>query len=215
MTLFSYTVRYDYGSAPNPFWDLCTLTICKPVVRRNAGVGDWIAGLRGDSLVYAMRVTDVKTLAEYDQYCRTQLQAKIPKWHSRNYRLRVGDCIYDYSSFPPLQRPGIHQEENVQSDLSGLNAPLSNDFYYFGSKPIPLPSNLRKIVHKRGHKSQANDPYKAKFVRWIRRFHHARNRVVAEPELKNEVTPACRSKCARRDRQEAESDERQIRGGRC
>ena len=33
----------DYGFAPNPYFGYCTLATCKPVIRRCAGVGDWIA----------------------------------------------------------------------------------------------------------------------------------------------------------------------------
>src|SRR5262249_55154673 len=43
-TLFSYCIPYDFGSAPNPFWGLCTLAICKPDIRRTANVGDWVVG---------------------------------------------------------------------------------------------------------------------------------------------------------------------------
>jgi len=43
--LFSYTIPIDDGAAPNPFNGFCTLTICKPAIRRVARKGDWIAGL--------------------------------------------------------------------------------------------------------------------------------------------------------------------------
>ena len=75
-TLYSYVVRTDYGSAPNPFWGVCTLVICKPKIRRSAQVGDWIVGtgsanspigdIRG-MMIYAMRVTDKMTMYEYEQ----------------------------------------------------------------------------------------------------------------------------------------------------
>ena len=35
-SIYSYVLRIDDGAAPNPFWEICTLTICKPVIRRNA-----------------------------------------------------------------------------------------------------------------------------------------------------------------------------------
>jgi len=38
--LYSYTVRYDDGAAPNPFNGMCTLAICKPAIRRTAAPGD-------------------------------------------------------------------------------------------------------------------------------------------------------------------------------
>jgi len=74
--LFTYTIPYDDGAAPNPFHGMCTLAICKPSIRRVAKVGDWVAGLgsknapSGDlsgRLVYAMKVEEVIPLSEYDR----------------------------------------------------------------------------------------------------------------------------------------------------
>jgi len=64
------------------FGRLCTLTICKPAIRRNAQIGDWVirTGSKNiklkdgkiydfsDSIVYAMKITDRKTLNEYDEF---------------------------------------------------------------------------------------------------------------------------------------------------
>src|SRR5688572_11795221 len=97
MKLYSYCLRYDTGSAPNPYWGICTLVICKPAIRRTAEVGDWIVGLGsanspiGDisnDVVYAMKVTNKLTIKEYDQFCKTSLPKKIPNWRSRDYRRR-------------------------------------------------------------------------------------------------------------------------------
>ena len=45
MKLYSYIITEDTGFSPNPFWGCCTLADCKPEIRRNAKVGDWIVGL--------------------------------------------------------------------------------------------------------------------------------------------------------------------------
>ncbi|WP_395051688.1 hypothetical protein [Flavobacterium sp.] len=34
--LFLYCIPFDDGAAPSPFWGVCTLNICKPVIRKNA-----------------------------------------------------------------------------------------------------------------------------------------------------------------------------------
>ena len=58
--IYSYVLRYDDGVAPNPYGGVCTLAICKPVIRKKAQVGDWVIGTGsfelglGDTLVYAM-----------------------------------------------------------------------------------------------------------------------------------------------------------------
>jgi hypothetical protein len=44
MVLHSYVVARDYGFAPNPFFGVCTLATCKPLIRRIAHIGDWIVG---------------------------------------------------------------------------------------------------------------------------------------------------------------------------
>lgn len=47
MVLYSYVITRDYGFAPNPFWNVCSLATCKPQIRQHASVGDWIAGFGG------------------------------------------------------------------------------------------------------------------------------------------------------------------------
>jgi hypothetical protein len=99
MNLFTYCIPYDDGAAPNPFWGLCTLTICKPAIRRTTSVGDWIVGTgsknvkgHGDlsnKLVYAMKVTDKKTLKDYGLYCKENFPNKMPDWVSKDYRIRL------------------------------------------------------------------------------------------------------------------------------
>ena len=39
MKLSAYIVSTDAGLAPNPFWGVCTLAVCKPRIRRFAEVG--------------------------------------------------------------------------------------------------------------------------------------------------------------------------------
>ena len=173
--LFSI-IRIDDGQ-PKSFRGLCTLAICKPAIRRVAERGDWIAGTgscnapSGDlsgHLVYAMRVDDVLSFADYDGRCRSQWRHRIPDISSCDLSERLGDCIYDFSQGKPVQRPGVHGPLNRDTDLSGRNALVSKHFYYFGSNAIQLPTHLDEICHQtQGHRSDANDPFFNDFVRWI------------------------------------------------
>jgi hypothetical protein len=175
--LFTYTIRVDDGAAPNPFRGLCSLAICKPAIRRAAKTGDWVAGLgskrahSGDlsrKLVYAMRVEAVLSLDEYDEQAPANWPHRIPNIDSSDLSERLGDCIYDFSSGKPVQRPGVHGPENVQTDLTGHNVLISREFYYFGSHAYSLPDDLLPICHQtQGHKSTANAPYVQRFVRWL------------------------------------------------
>src|SRR5258706_6258448 len=86
VTLFSYCLRYDAGSAPNPYWGVCTLVICKPAIRRVAESGDWVVGLGAMSspigdmsgqVVYPIRITQRMTIRDYDAVCLAQVPRKI------------------------------------------------------------------------------------------------------------------------------------------
>lgn len=142
-TLYSYCISFDAGSAPNPFWGTCTLAICKPVIRRTARVGDWIVGTGSmeygfaNKVVYAMEVTQVLSMQEYDTFCKEHLTQKLPNFKGRSYKERVGDCIYDFSETPPTIRKGVHDERNRKRDLVGYNVLLSDHYYYFGDTHLP------------------------------------------------------------------------------
>jgi len=194
--LYSYVLKSDNGSAPNPFWGNCTLTICKPAIRRTAKIGDWVIGtgsknsklkdskmydLAG-SLVYAMKIGDKKTLEEYDKYCRSNLPDKIPRWFNSDWRKRLGDCVYDYSKgVEPSVRMAVHKEQHRIKDLSGIYALLSTHFYYFGEEPRPIPAALKGIVKKsQGHLVIEDSILIKKFERWIRKF--KKNKIYADPQ---------------------------------
>jgi len=207
MKLYSYCIPYDDGAAPNPFWGVCTLTICKPAIRRTASIGDWVIGtgaknVRGhgdlsNKLVYAMKVTDKMTLEEYDRYCRKHLPEKIPDWNNRDPKRRLGDCIYDYSSGIPIQREGVHNEGNKEKDLGGEYAVLSDHFFYFGDKPIDLPPEWYPIMHQtQGHKSTANETHKDKFIEWLEGKNLKPNKLYGKPQLDIFKDPNCQSECA-------------------
>ena len=180
-SLFSYCIPIDDGVAPNPYWDFCTLAICKPAIRSAATEGDWIAGtgarhaqvggggtrdLSG-RLVYAMKVTKKFTMKEYDAHTRVHLPDKVPSWRHADHQRRLGDSIYDFSTDPPTQRPGAHQAGNIATDLRGKFVLLSDEFYYFGASAIPLPGELLAIAQNRqGHRRQKNDEYRDSFISW-------------------------------------------------
>jgi len=193
--LYSYCIPYDNGDAPNPFWGICTLNICKPKIRRYAEIGDWIVGTGSTSfgfqnkVVYAMEVTQIMTMQQYDDYCKMHLQQKIPNWQGRSYKERVGDCIYDFSYNPPAVRKGVHDQGNRPTDLGGKRTLLSDHFYYFGDKPEPLPPHLLPIVHQtQSHKSIANQPYVEAFIEWILTQKKAKNKLYSEPEGRRHFT---------------------------
>jgi hypothetical protein len=196
VTLFSYCVAHDTGAAPNPFWGICTLVICKPKIRGIAEIGDWIVGIGsknspvGDMsgrVVYVMKVTKKLTMEEYDAFTLQYLPEKVPDCSSPDPRRRLGDSIYDFSCTPPRMRQSVHsgkdREKNLQKDISGRNALLSNHFWYFGDKACKLPDNLLQIVRQGvGHRSKLNGPYIEKFLEWLDGFGLEPNRLYGSPQ---------------------------------
>lgn len=193
--LFTYCIPYDDGAAPNPYWGVCTLAICKPVIRRTAEKGDWIVGTgskktltRNDfsnCVIYAMKVTEEPlTMAEYDAWTKEHLPQKIPDVLNKDFAKKVGDSIYDFSESPPRQRKGVHDKGNMPKDLGGKNVLLSKNFYYFGNRPIRLPKHLLAIVRQgQGHQVDANEPYVSSFLSWLRGQGFKRNSLLGEPDL--------------------------------
>lgn len=197
--IYSYVLRIDNGAAPNPFWGICTLTICKPAIRRNAQIGDWVIGTGSkntklkdgkpcdfsDRIVYAMKITGKKSLSEYDEFCKKHLTNKIPKWEAKDWRLRVGDCIYDYSTnSEPTIRKGVHNESNRQRDLAGQYSLLSDHFYYFGADARTLPPQLKELIKKnQGHKKIEKPDLIQKFEEWIVEEEFQKNKLYADPQM--------------------------------
>ncbi len=209
MRLFSYCIPVDDGAAPNPYWGICTLAICKPKIRSVANIGDWIAGVgsvnvRGKSyrnkLVYAMKVTNKMTMQEYDDYCLKELPKKVPVVTSKDYRMNVGDSIYDYSQREPKLRASVHNFHNRKRDLDGKNVLLSNHFYYFGDNAIDIPTRLLPILKQgQSHKSTANEAYKLDFVDWLEKTPYDPNMLHGKPQFILDFSrhhqPNCVSHC--------------------
>lgn len=197
MRLFSYCIPVDDGAAPNPFFGVCTLVICKPVIRRIAEIGDWVVGVGSKNvngkdysgkLVYAMKISEKMSLKEYDELCRNELTEKIPDIYSTDYERKVGDCIYNFENDPKGKlRPSVHNLGNRTTDLSGLNALLSTHFYYFGDNPIPIPNHLTDIIKQgQGHKSDSNNNLRLDFLDWIESLGYKKNQIYGKPQIRIE-----------------------------
>jgi hypothetical protein len=176
MKLFSYVVVHDSGFAPNPFWGYCTLADCKPTIRRTARAGDWIAGLstkaQGNKLIYAMRVDEILTYAQY--FADPRFTDKKPDYRSGTVVHKCGDNIYE-----PLANGGFRQlrsmhsnwcsedAQNKERDLSGKYVLISQHFYYFGQEAIPLPERLQIFKVGRAHRCRFPDAVVAEFLDFI------------------------------------------------
>lgn len=173
--LFTYKVMFDGGAAPNPFHKICTLAICKPVIRRTAKVGDIVVGLASDGrIVYVMVVDKVMAWADYITECSNQssaLHKKIPKSSTDQ-----GDCIWKSASTYAgvLPSHSRHVEGDFNHDVTnGVNVLLSVNFWYFGkgdAHKLYLNDALKPMIPGRGHKANVNHAHRANFVEFFNNF---------------------------------------------
>ena len=146
--IFSYVVAKDTGVAPNVDGAVCTVCLCKPGIRRNAVVGDWIVGLWPVRLgrfrvTYVMRVGQKLTMQDY--YECGEFDQKKPD------RSSTPDNIYEpHPLLGPRRRRDtptwLHPTPKQTSrDLSGMYALIADRFCYFGSTICELPRRFRKL----------------------------------------------------------------------
>ena len=118
MYLYSYVITRDYGFAPNPFWNICSLATCKPQIRERALMGDWVAGFGGANtaishkMVFLMRVDEICTFDEYWEDPR--FLVKRPRFDG-NYQQCYGDNIYHHIGNEWMQENSHH------SYVDGIN----------------------------------------------------------------------------------------------
>ena len=150
--LYSYVLAADTGFAPNPFNNLCSLACCKPIIRKNANIGDWIVGtgskrsVGNDKLVYAMKITEKMDFNEY--------------YHNPKFNGRADNIYYKNNNIWIQKENPFHDENNMEHDLNGLYVLISDNFYYFGKKAINIPSEFDDTNQKR---SRAQINFKQQF----------------------------------------------------
>ena len=188
--LFTYAIKYDTGFAPNPFHGICTLNTCKPQIRREADIGDWVVGLKKDRVIFVMEVTKKISMSDYWKLCKTDYPKKIPDQSGIPHDpiLLCGDCQYDFSGHTLKLLKGLHGQSNVKTDLSGKNTLISENFIYFGSKVKKLPKNLLPIAKYsngiwigQARKSKANLPFRDQFLKWVKTLPCSNKAVLAKP----------------------------------
>ena len=190
-SLFSYVVRYDSGFAPNPFFGHCTLATCKPGIRKHASVGDWVVGTgsggagvrRAGCLVYAMRVTETLSTAEY--WDDPRFQRKKPEMRY-NWVAASGDNIYEpmgpakwrqlnsYHSKPD----GTPNDQHEHRDTGVEWVLVSEDYVYYGGEGPKLPKRFLSggcmdLCHAgQNYRRVRDEKVMAEFVEWLRAQGH-------------------------------------------
>lgn len=176
MRVYSYVITHDYGFAPNPFAGVLTLATCKPKIRAQAVVGDWVMGtgsasrIGRDRLVFAGCVSEVVSLAEYGSSER--FKSKIPRVSAEKWR-QHGDNIYirEASGRWFQRRNPFHGKAEMAHDLSGHNVLLCKKFWYFGGNAKQIPAKFMPLVKKGpAHKHNIGNPAVPAFLAWLQHF---------------------------------------------
>lgn len=160
MAIYSYIITRDYGFAPNPFYGICTLATCKPRVRNNAQIGDWVLGFGSgrkgsnykDKLIFAMKVCKKITFDEYWQ--DPKYESKKPVANG-SLKQNYGDNIYHKINNVWVQENSHHSMnngavniKNLERDTKSQYVLLGEEFWYFGKEAVSLPDNLKFLIPK-------------------------------------------------------------------
>lgn len=183
MDVFIYVVTRDYGFAPNPFYNVCTLATCKPGIRKSARIGDWVIGIGSKTthpnrLIYLMKVTEKITFNGYwenEKYAMKKPQmTTLKKMYGDNiyhYDKKVG--VWHQADSHHSYENGVTNPFNLRKDTSSDNVLISREFYYFGKSAILIPPKYSKTIYKntRGYCREEESPIINEFFKYIRDNH--------------------------------------------
>lgn len=160
--MYSYIITRDFGFAPNPFGEFCTLATCKPSIRKAAQVGDWIIATgpktfynKAGYLFFAMKVEEKLSFNEYWEDDR--FQYKKPTFNG-SLKQCYGDNIYYFNkelnawhqqdSHHSLEEGKINKR-NLKNDTRAPYVLISKHFYYFGRANVLMPVAFKDKVRQK------------------------------------------------------------------
>ena len=191
LKFYVYKVARDVGFAPNPFGGYCTLATCKPKIRRNANVDDWVFGIGSKKsgndgrIVYGLLITETLTYNEYWNDFRFQFKKPVLNGSLKSIK---GDNIYYKGNEGWFQANSHHSNldgttnyVNLKKDTSADRVLISEHFYYFGSNSIPIPEDIFDEVYIKfqGEKLIKNSVASAKLVDYIKQY--PKNQLIGLP----------------------------------
>lgn len=181
MRIYTYVVEHDRGFAPNPFFGFCTLSCCKPRIRKHAQLEDIIVGTgakrpgKRGHLIYWMCVEKIIT---FDAYWSDPVYALKKPDMSGSAIQRYGDNIYhhDPNSHQWNQMDSFHSEPsgklskgNLQRDTGTTDRVLvGSSFAYWGRSGPKVPDDLQDfVVVSQGHKCRFSNDRLTAFTEWL------------------------------------------------
>jgi len=189
MRVWSYVITTDRGSAPNFERPAVTLTVCKPRIRRNARVGDLVLAFNGSTLSrnphsvrWAGVVSEVIALEHYWDDARFR--------RKRPDRSAAPDNIYRLEGSAWHQVPNTtHDGGSVATDLSGRNALVFAEAWYFGDTQPELPEVFELRLPMNQRRNELLREISSEEWHALREWLHADH--VGLPEVSNQLTQRC------------------------
>lgn len=182
--LYSYKMAHDNRFAPNPLFGVLTLATCKPKMRLNTEVGNWIAGWTSkhiahtptktgeERLIYLAKVTKKLTFEEYWE----QYPQKRPIYTDDTSVLeRYGDNIYQPTGDGTfIQIKNVHHSENkMMKDLGGKFVLVCEEFYYFSClSPLEIQMELRPNIPKAQTSYGVITKDASEFINYVKQHTH-------------------------------------------
>lgn len=182
MEIFSYKMDHDFGLAPNPFWGVMTLAVCKGAIRRNSSlhIGDWVIGSGSESikhidqLIFAMKVEKRITFDEY--WDDPKYECKRPVINGSLLQMYGDNFYHTLKNGTIVQEPSAHSKEGfleneyhkTRDAINGKFVLLSKTFYYFGDWAIDVPERFRPVFsHSRNYEYIRHRQLNENFVNWL------------------------------------------------
>lgn len=170
--LCTYIVTTDAGLAPNPFWGVCTLSVCTPN-RRGALLekGDWIAGFypkhKGYKLIYAMEISERLNMNDY--FHDNRYQRKKPNLKG-SWKERCGDNFYSLN-----ENGEWKQHKNrfhigpiyLAKDTQNPYIFASEKFWYLGKSAVTPPKEFASMIGGRGIRVNHPKELAQEFTKWV------------------------------------------------
>lgn len=160
--IFRYVLVHDSGMAPHPWEGMISLATCKPQVRQNAKVGEWVMGNRSaphnHRVTWAGRVAVVMPVGEYAVQFAARFDALYPCGADGKPKRAAGKL------------PWYHPEQPEQDKDTRGNVLLFDPrhSWYFGVDARSLPSELEHLAHKGiGHSNRTDPSDITKLLAWL------------------------------------------------
>ncbi len=175
--LYRYVIVADGGDAPCTQDGLVTLGTCKPIIRRLARVGDWIAACRGQArhngsmsgaLVWAGQINEK---VGWDDYVSRFPDRFDARYSTRPFSNDLGESSELHGWF---RKKGPYHDDARQQGRD-IKQPVllfeKTRTWYFGADPKPLARELSCLVPtNQGHRVNHPEQLTHDFINWLAGF---------------------------------------------